>query len=66
MSKIEAGFIIVSAADLEAVLNQRVMHSHSRPGIWDSDNRPGLAHTRCVECAARERLRADLQGPDPS
>lgn len=54
--------VSVSAADLETVLNQRVMHSHSRPGIWDADNQPGLANTRCVECAARERLRAELQG----
>lgn len=49
------------ADDLRIVLNQRVMHSHQRPGIWDSDNRPGLANTPCVECAARQRLASWLE-----
>jgi hypothetical protein len=51
-----SGLVEVSVDDLLLVLQQRVMHSHQRPGIWDGDNRPGLANTRCLECAARERL----------
>ncbi len=53
--------VVVDSDDLTTVLNQRVGHAHSRPGIWDDDNRPGLAGTRCVECAARERLHAALR-----
>lgn len=49
---------LVDPVDLEVVLDQRTMHDHQRPGIWDDDNRPGLAGTRCGECAARVRLRA--------
>lgn len=52
--------VTVDAADLRTVLAQRIMHSHERPGVWDADNRPGLASTPCVECAARTRLREAL------
>lgn len=51
--------VTVSAADLRTVLDQRHLHAHRRPGIWDSDN-PGKGGTRCQECAARERLRSAL------
>ncbi len=59
----------VNADDLRTVLNQRIGHSHSRPGIWDDDNvRNGLAGKPCEECAARERLAAalDAASPEPS
>jgi hypothetical protein len=56
-----AGRVVVDTADLETVLNQRDAHAHSRPGIWDDDNRPGLRGTRCVECAARDRLATALR-----
>lgn len=62
------GRVAVNVDDLTTVLNQRNGHCHSRPGIWDDDNRPGLAGTRCVECAARERLMAAARigsTPDP-
>lgn len=52
--------VTVAAVDLRTVLDQRIMHSHERPGVWDADNRPGLANTACVECAARARLREAL------
>jgi hypothetical protein len=55
-----SGLVEVSIDDLRLVLDQRVMHSHQRPGIWDPDNRLGVADTRCLECAARERLRKAL------
>jgi hypothetical protein len=52
--------VIVYAEDLRTVLEARTQHSHRRPGIWDDSNRPGLANTPCVECAARHRLRSAL------
>lgn len=52
--------VTVDPSDLLTVLNQRTGHSHRRPGIWDPDNRPEIANKPCVECAARERLRAAL------
>ena len=52
--------VTVDADDLAAVLNQRVGHSHQRPGVWDDSNPPSLAGKPCVECAARERLTAAL------
>lgn len=52
--------VVVDADDLAAVLNQRVGHSHLRPGVWDDSNPPELAGKSCVECAARERLAAAL------
>ena len=55
-----SGAVEVSIDDLRLVLDQQVMHSHQRPGIWDWDNRPGVANTRCLGCAARERLRRAL------
>lgn len=46
--------------DIATVLNHR-RHSHSTPGQWDKDGRP------CVECAARERLTAHVNGqPAPA
>lgn len=51
-------------ADLRTVLDQRMMHSHQRPGVWDDDNSPEIAGTACVECAARARLEALLAGVD--
>lgn len=57
----------VLRADLEIVLKQQVQHIHQRPGVWDSDNPPELAGTRCVECAARQRLAARLaEGGEPN
>lgn len=35
-------------------------HSHDVPGIWDSDNHPYLAGTRCEWCAHWEAARATL------
>jgi hypothetical protein len=55
-----APLVAIDPDDLRMVLDQRAGHSHTRPGVWDSDNRPGLANTRCRECAARERLWALL------
>lgn len=31
-------------------------HSHTRPGVWDPDNRPALAGKACEVCAAWQRL----------
>lgn len=58
--------VMVSAADLRIVLNQRTSHAHSRPGIWDADNRPGLANSRCMDCDARDRLIAALRSIQPA
>jgi hypothetical protein len=52
--------VTVTAADLRRVLDQRVQYSHMRPGSWDDSNRPEIAGRLCVECAARDRLRAAL------
>jgi hypothetical protein len=57
--------VAVSAADLTTVLDQRNLHCHRRPGIWDDDNPPDRAGTRCVECAARERLLAAMRATEP-
>lgn len=48
--------VTVSREDVRLVLEQRNLHSHERPGIWDASNRPELANTVCAECAARHRL----------
>lgn len=53
----DSEYVIVSRADLETKLNQRGGHGHSRPGVWDGDNRPEIAGQPCVECAAEKRLR---------
>jgi hypothetical protein len=47
----------VDPSDVQVVLSQRVVHSHTRPGIWDPDNGAGKANMPCIECAARARLR---------
>lgn len=52
--------VTVDADDLRTVLNQRNRHHHQRPGVWDDDNRPGVAGTPCPECRARGRLEAAL------
>jgi hypothetical protein len=53
--------VTVSAADLRLVLSQHTRHAHQRARIWDSDNRPGVAGTRCMECDARDRLIGALE-----
>lgn len=53
--------VLVDPTDLRIVLDQQSGHAHRRPGIWDPDNLPDRANTRCVECAARDRLRAALE-----
>lgn len=35
-------------------------HDHDVPGVWDSDNAPGIAGTRCEWCGQWERARALL------
>lgn len=55
------GTVLVSRDALETKLNQRNNHAHTRPGIWDDDNPPGVAGTRCRECAAEELLRTAIR-----
>ncbi|GAA4439555.1 hypothetical protein [Phytohabitans houttuyneae] len=62
----DADALAALVADIEIMLNQRTGHAHTRPGIWDPDNRPGKANTVCVECAARRRVRAWLDGQAPA
>ena len=52
--------IRILAHDLRIVLDQQTLHAHRRPGLWDVENHPKIADTPCVECAARDRLRAAL------
>ncbi len=60
--------VLVDPTDLRIVLDQQSGHAHRRPGIWDPDNLPDRANKRCVECAARARLREalDLQAATPA
>ena len=51
--------VTVDAEDLRTVLDQWPLHFHRVPGVWDDDN-PVKGGTRCVECAARVRLRSAL------
>lgn len=61
----EAAEVVVSRADLALyVAYHRSGHAHSTPGVWDSDNRPGVAGETCTYCPAYERLRA-VVGPLP-
>lgn len=59
----DEGHVIVSADDLRTVMEQRHLHAHERPGVWDADNRD-KAGEPCVECAARSRLQAALPAVD--
>lgn len=62
---LQEGLAVVPAGDVRAVL-ERQPHCHSRPGVWDDDNRPEVAGTPCRECAARGRLSAALDGATPA
>lgn len=53
-------YVTVRRDDLRVRLDQRRGHSHTVPGIWDSDNGPDKAGKPCTECAADGRLRAAL------
>lgn len=59
--RLPEGYVLVLADDLETLLNQKILHRHLRPGVWDGDNgeRAGLP---CTECAVRERLWTALRG----
>ncbi len=45
--------VIVDEGDRRLALSYEP-HAHTRPGLWDRDG------SRCVECAARDRLRRAL------
>lgn len=36
-------------------------HSHDKPGIWDADNKPGVAGTKCQWCAEWGAARAAIR-----
>lgn len=55
--------VSVGREDLAIVLGQHRMHAHTRPGIWDPGNGPGLAGTPCIECTARVRLQHAIGEP---
>ncbi|WP_341719971.1 hypothetical protein QQG74_09795 [Micromonospora sp. FIMYZ51] len=56
--RVDQSAVVVDRDDLRVVLDQRVQHSHERPGRWDADGRA------CVECAARTQLTAALGDTD--
>lgn len=42
-------------------------HAHRRPGIWDSDNEPGIAGKPCAWCLTWAKFtRLAKDGPTPS
>lgn len=53
---------MIDPADVKIVLDQRIGHDHQQPAVWDLDNPPDRAGQPCVECAARKRLRAAVEG----
>lgn len=60
VERLTSGGVLVDPADLRTALDQRMLHSHQRPGVWDDSNRPEIAGKPCVECAARQRLASAL------
>ena len=52
---------LVNIADAKGTAQGSPNHRHSKPGIWDPDNRPELRGKPCAECAVYDRARALLQ-----
>lgn len=61
----DAGMVVVPAGDVRKVLNQRTLHAHATPGVWDDGN-GDRAGQPCVECAARDRLTAAIETGQPT